>query len=184
MTVLESATGIRGMFHDVLRDADGRVVWDRGWQKNVIVADARRLLATFLHGSAPAAIGIKGVQVGAGLPAWDSPPGPPTPTASQAALVNPLFTLAVGAPLPAGSDLRIEYLKPASEDTTKDPTNRLQIFARFGPDVPPATQPITLREFGLVGELDGTDVLINYRTHQAIAKDPTSALERTIWLVL
>jgi len=40
-----------------------------------------------------------------------------------------------------------------------------------------------LREFGLIASLDGVPVLINYRTHPAIAKDPVSTLERTIWLV-
>lgn len=178
------AAGFSGKFHDVLRAADGRVVWDRGWQKNVIVADARRLLATFLHGTAPAAVGIKGVRVGTGLPQWDSPPGTPAPSPNQTALVTPIYTMEVGATLPAGSELRIEYLEQASDNTTTTPTNRLQIYARFGPNIPPAGAPVTLREFGLVGSLSGSDVLINYRTHQAIAKDPTSTLERTIWLVL
>jgi hypothetical protein len=184
MTALEMAGGIRGMYHDVLLDADGGVLWDRGWDKNVIVDGARRLLATFLHGEAPKAAGIRGLQVGTGLPQWDSLPAPPPPTPLQGQLVTPIFTLAAGVALPAGSDLRIEYLVPSSDDTTNEPTNRLQIFARFGPDVPPAANPVTLREFGLAGQLDGADVLINYRTHQAIAKDPTSTLERTIWLVL
>ena len=170
------AAGFHGMFHDVLRDAGGAVVWDRGWQKNVIVTDARRLLAGFLHGAPTTADPIQGLRVGTGLATWDSPPGPPTPAASQAALVTPVHTL------PVGPNLRIEYLDNAG-NTTATITNRLQIFATFGANVP-ATTPVTLREFGLVARLGGTDVLVNYRTHQAIAKDPASTLERTIWLVL
>jgi hypothetical protein len=34
-----------------------------------------------------------------------------------------------------------------------------------------------------VGRLNSTDVMINHVRHVAIAKDPTSTLERTIWLV-
>jgi hypothetical protein len=52
------------------------------------------------------------------------------------------------------------------------------------PPWPDANHPTsTLREFGLVASLGGSDVLVNYRIHTAIAKDPTSSLVRTIWLV-
>lgn len=166
--------GLRGMFRDTLRDERGRVVWRRDWQKNVIVADARRLLAGLLRG-APSTLGIKGLRVGSGNPSWDST-GPPAPSPTQAALVAPVHTLGVGP------DLRIDYLDSAGNPSVS-PTNRLQIFGTFQANVPPGG-PHTLREFGLVATLNGTDVLINYRTHEAIAKDPTSKLERTIWLVL
>jgi hypothetical protein len=48
---------------------------------------------------------------------------------------------------------------------------------------PPYHSAPTLREFGLVATLNGSEVLLNYRTHPAIAKDPVSTLDRTIWLV-
>jgi hypothetical protein len=52
------------------------------------------------------------------------------------------------------------------------------------PNWPDANHPTsTLREFGLAAQLNGVTVLINYRTHPAIAKDPASTLERTVWLV-
>jgi len=169
------------MYCDVLRDAGGRVRWDRSWQKNTIVTDCRRLLASFLRGAPTATLGIKGLQVGAGLAAWDQPPGPPPPTAGQVALVDPQpFTVSV-------EDLQIDFLNPTTDSVSADPTNRLQIVAalRRGvpswPDAHHATS--TLREFGLVGELNGATVLINYVTHPAIVKDPSSTLERTIWLV-
>jgi hypothetical protein len=41
----------------------------------------------------------------------------------------------------------------------------------------------TLREFGLVGKLGGSTVLINEVRHAAIVKDPESTLVRTIQLV-
>ena len=81
--------------------------------------------------------------------------------------------------------LQIDYLAGATVSAT--PTNRLQIKATLGPNVP--TWPdaghstSSLREFGLVGKIDGADVLINYVRHPVITKDPASSLERTIWLV-
>jgi hypothetical protein len=172
---------LQGMYRDVLRDAAGRVTWDRGWQKNAIVTDCRRLLAGFMRGSPTGAVGIQGLQVGIGLPAWDQPPGPPPPSAGQVALVDPHpFTV-------LAADLQIDFLNLTTDSVSPEPTNRLQIVASLGPGVPSwpdadhATS--TLREFGLVGQLDGATVLINYVTHPAIVKDPTSTLERTIWLV-
>jgi hypothetical protein len=173
--------GLRGMFSDELIDAGGRVYWQSGWRKNTIVVDCRRLLASFMHGAPVAAAGIQGLNVGAGLAAWDNPPGPPPPGPTQANLVDG-FPFTVLPP-----DLAIDFLDPATGNISVTPTNRIQIVATLGPGKP--TWPdlhhptITLREFGLVGQLAGNPVLINYVTHPAIVKDPTSTLKRTIWLV-
>lgn len=175
----ESVTvGLYGMFRDVVRDASGRVTWESDWVKNVIVTDCRRLLAGFMRGAPTAALGIQGMQVGAGSPLWDAPPGPPVPSPAQVALVDPSpFTV------PPAS-LTMSYLAGTAVSVT--PTDRLQIFATLGPGVPPwpdgSHSSSTLREFGLVARLDGVPVLINYRPHAAIPKDPFSTLERTIWL--
>jgi hypothetical protein len=166
------------MFRDVLRDASGRVLADRGWKKNAIVTNCHVVLASFIRG-APATTGIAGLSVGAGLAAWDLPPGPPDPSPTQAALVDPNPFL-----VPPAS-LKIDFLNGGV--VTATPTGKLQIVATLGPGVP--TWPdanhatITLREFGLVATLSGAHVLLNYRTHPAIVKDPTSTLTRTIWLV-
>lgn len=174
MATSETVTeGLHGMFRDVLRDAGGRVTWDSGWQKNVIVTDCRRLLAGFMRG-APASAGIQGLQVGRGDPNWDVT-GPPAPVDTQAALVDAApFTV-------PRAQLQVDFLAGAA--VSGAPTNRLQIVATLGPGVPPWLPAPTLREFGLVAQLAGGNVLINYRTHPAIAKDPVSTLERTIWLV-
>ena len=168
---------LSGMFRDVLRDAHGRVTHESDWQRNVIVDDCRRLLATFVHNT-PGTIGVKGLRVGAGLAAWDTVP-PPAPVPATAALVDPSPFLVPPA------NLKIDYLDPASV-VTATATNRIQIVATLPagmPSWPDATHTTaTLREFGLVGSLAGADVLINYRVHTAIAKDPTSTLVRTIWL--
>ncbi len=174
---------LRGMYHDVLRDAAGRVIWESERKHNTIVTDCRRLLAGFMHGTPTTVGGIQGLRVGAGLVAWDQPPGPPPPNPAQTALVDPNpFTVLLAS-------LQIDYLQLASETVSASPTSRVRIIATLGPGVPPWPDGLpqhpapTLREFGLIGQLNATTVLINYVSHPAIVKDPTSTLERTIWLV-
>jgi hypothetical protein len=166
------------MFRDVLRDARGRVVWATPWVKNAIVTDCRRLLAGFVRGAPTVTLGIQGLQVGAGLASWDAT-GPPPASPAQVSLVDPFpFTV-------PGASLQLDFL--AGSVVSATPTNRLQVRATLGPGVPPWPDgnhaDITLREFGLQAQLDGSPVLINYRPHPAIPKDPVSTLERTIWLV-
>jgi hypothetical protein len=168
---------LSGIFRDVVRDPHGRITHETPWQKNVIVDDCRRLLATFMH-NVPATVGIAGMQIGAGLAAWDvAPPAAPVPATANLVDPNPFLV-----PL---ANLVIAYLDAAS-NVTAAPTNRIQIVATLPAGMPPwpdanhATS--TLREFGLAGTLGGAPVLINYRIHTAIAKDPTSTLVRTIWL--
>jgi hypothetical protein len=169
-----------GRFQDILLDADDNQLWRRAWQSNVIVVDCRRLLTGFLRGAPTVSQGIIGLLVGAGLEAWDAPPGLPTPDPSQNSLVDPHPFL-----LPR-ADLKFDFLTGAVVSTS--PTVKLQIVAELGPNNPPWPDAnhssSILREFGLVAQLDGTNVLINYRNHPAIDKDPTSTLERTIWLEL
>jgi hypothetical protein len=167
---------LHGMYRDILRGPDGRLIIDRGWQKNTIVVDFRRILAS-MTGGVPA-LGIQGLAVGAGLAAWDAT-SPPEPSPSQVALEDPHPYV-----LPA-IDLKIDFIDGGV--ITSTPTNNLQIIARFGPGSPPWPDrnhaSASLREFGLMGELDRSPVLINYITHPVIHKDPASTLERTIWLV-
>ena len=166
----------QGRYRDILRDARGRVIWDRGWSSNAILVDCRRLLATFMRGGG--ALGIQGLAVGAGLAAWDAaPPAPPAGT--EVALIDPNpFTV------PTAS-LAFTFLNGNVPSAT--PTNRLQIVATLGPNVPPWPDANhaagNLREFALVAQLGGSPVLVNMVRHPVIAKDPLSTLERTIWLV-
>ena len=168
---------IRGMYRDVLTSPDGRVVWDRGWKKNTIVVDCHRLLAGFVGGGSPS-LGIQGLRAGQGSDSWDQT-SPPLPVPAQKALVDPNPFL-----VPRAS-LQIDFLDGAT--VTATPTPRLQIVATLGPNVPswPDVNHATgnLREFGLVGKLNGVETLINYVTHPVIVKDPLSTLTRTIWLV-
>lgn len=167
---------LRGMYHDVLTDREGRIVWDRGWCRNTIVTDCRSLLAGLMGGPV-ASLGIQGLRVGQGLDAWDLT-SPPTPTPAQKAMVDPNSFLVKGT-------LKIDFLDAGT--VTNKPTNRLQIVATLGPNVPswPDANHASgnLREFGLVGKLGPDETLINYVTHPVIVKDPASTLTRTIWLI-
>jgi hypothetical protein len=177
----QPADGLHGRFRDVVRDPDGRIRHDAGWRPNAIVTDFRRLLAGFVHGAPVTVTGITGLRVGAGRPEWDDPPGPPTPGPEVRALADPNpFTV-------ARAELQLDFVDPVTGAPSAAPTRSVQIRASLGPNVPPwpdgAHATSTLREFGLVATLQGTEVLLNYRTHPAIAKDRASTLERTVWLV-
>ena len=177
MPPIETPTAaLSGRYHDVLRNAGGHITWDRGWHSNAIVGNCRRLLASFVRGD-PGTAGVVGLWLGAGLASWDGT-GPPPATSGQTDLVDP------NPHLVGPASLQIDFLTAGTVSAT--PTSRIQIQATIDPGVPPwpdANHPsANLREFGLVGELDGTPVLINYVTHPVIAKDPSSTLERTIWL--
>jgi hypothetical protein len=177
MSPTEQVGPLSGRYHDVLRDPTGRVVWDHGWRSNAIVGDCRRLLAAFLRG-APASTGLVGLQIGAGRSEWDAL-GTPAATPAQTALVDPHpFTV------PA-ADLQLHFLDV--DTVVSRPSTRLQVHADLGPNVPDwpdgaSHQLANLREFGLVAELDGEQILVNYVTHPVIAKDRDSTLQRTIWL--
>jgi hypothetical protein len=177
----EDVTGkLRGMYCDVLRNAAGQVTWESGWRPNVIVVDCRRLLAGLMR-SAAGTLGIQGLQVGAGNPAWDQA-GTPAANPNQTSLEDTQ---------PHTQPVTFDYVDEATGAPTGSPTRRLQIRAVLGTADPPWPEPgpnpahptRTLREFGLVGSLNGSTVLINYVRHPAIVKDPASTLERTIWLV-
>ena len=168
----------RGLFRDRLIDSTGNTIWQRDWRSNTIVADCRRLLAAFVHGAPSTSMGIQGLLVGAGLDAWDTG-GTLSPAGSETQLLDPNPFLVDGV------NIQLDYLQGDTISTT--PTNRIQIVATLGPSIPdwPDGNHTTgnLREFGLVADLNGAPVLINYVTHSVIAKDQTSTLERTIWLV-
>jgi hypothetical protein len=184
-----AATELHGMYRDVITNAGGNVTFDSGWKKNIILDGFRRLLASFARGPSPTgpqstALGIDSLLIGAGLAAWDTPPGPPPPDATRTTLYDANGFAVPHNPQP-NADFQIDFLQGGTVAGTQ--TNALQIVVRLAPAVPPwpdANHPTrTLREFGLVGLLNGAPVLLNHVTHPAIVKDPTSTLERTIWLV-
>jgi hypothetical protein len=172
-----AAPGLRGYFRDRLIDAKGRVIREDKVRSNAIVADCRRILASFMAGGG--ALGIQGMLFGAGNPVWD---GGALPAASPATtqLVDPAPFL-----VPAAA-LQIDFVDDGGV-VVAGPTNRLQIVATLGAGEPPWPDgghvSGALREFGIAGELGGIQRLINYVIHPVINKDPASTLERTLWLV-
>ncbi len=177
MPVPDTATNnLHGRYRDVLKNERGQVLFDSGWHANLIVNDCRRLLAAFAKGET-GVLGIQELRVGAGSPAWDD--RPEKPAAMDVALVDANYYTVKRV------DLTIDYLDDTGALSTQV-TNRLQIAVKLGPKIPswPDSKHAsgTLREFGLVGQIGSTPFLINVVRHAAITKDPSSTLERTIWL--
>ncbi len=170
------AAELRGFWRDRILHPGGAVTGGPV-RSNAIVLDCRRILASFVAG-APS-LGIQGLQFGTGLAAWDVD-GPQPAGPGQVALVDPNpFT-------EPAADMALDFVDDLGA-VVAGPTNRLQIVATLGPGDPPWPDPNhiagSLREFGLIGDLNGTPALINYVTHPVINKDPASTLERTLWLV-
>ena len=160
-------TTATGEHRDVLRDADGRIVWVREWEHNVIVTSLRSLLAALVKGDSQGhAIGWW--AVGSGALAWDSPPGAPADAVRQgySRLVAEVGRKAV----PAGA---MAFLGGSF-------TNQLEIISSFTTaDVPVGP----LREFGVYGggtAAANSGVLINHRVHPRIDMQPGFTLERTL----
>ena len=166
---------LKGIYRDCLRSPRGEVISDSGWRSNMIVLRCRTLLSGFLKNDT--ALGIQALQVGKGDPSWDTTP-PPLPDP------NTLNALTDAAPfeMPV-AQLTLEYLDP-NDNVIATPSNRLQITATLGPNVPPSPPaPFPLREFGLFGSLGGTRYMIDYIRHPLIEKDATTTLERKVRLI-
>jgi len=168
-----SELAIKGIYRDRLLDAAGQVIFDSGWKSNLIVARCRVLLASFMNNEA-AARGIQKLQVGQGLPEWDTTP-PPAPDPNTTKLVdNAPFEIQL-------ADLTIQYLNE-SDAVVQGPTNRLQIIVTLGPGKPP-TDNYPLREFGLFGKLGNDFYMIDYIRHPLIVKSSSVTLERRVRLI-
>jgi hypothetical protein len=188
-----AGTELHGMYRDVLSQG-GVVISDSGWKKNLILNGFRTLLASFAHGKSAAvpvsdALGIQEVRFGIGVPAWDLALPPADPTRNTLTDVTPFsvprFLPPPAAPGTINPDFTITFIQGGVVAATE--TNVVEITATLPPGSPPwpdAGHPTsTLREFGLVGQLDGAPVLLNHVAHVGIAKDPTTTLTRTIRLV-
>jgi hypothetical protein len=158
-----------GEHRDVLRGPDGRVVWVREWEHNVIVTSLRSLLAALVKGD-PQGHAVGWWAVGAGGVSWDAPPGPPADSTRQTFthLVSEVGRKAI----PGGA---IAFLGGAF-------TNKLEIISSFTTaDVPAGP----LREFGLFAGgsvAANSGVLLNHRVHPRIDMQPGFTLERTLHL--
>lgn len=170
---------IRGIYRDILKGADGRLVFDSGWTSNTIVDRCRILLAGFMKNEPTEPTdGVRYLAVGRGLETWDTDGAPAPDPASTTDLENRF-----NPPLPL-ADLDLDYLDQ-NADVVVGPTNRLQITARLEPGYPTPVAPLStypLREFGLFGRFSGTDYIINLIRHPVIHKDQSATLIRVVRL--
>ena len=172
----ESSTRIRGIYHDVLYDPEGRILEDRGWCSNTILDGCRLLLAGFMRNET--AGGITGLAVGQGDPAWDTAGTPAPNPATTTGLVsryNPIIPF---------SALEVVYLDQNDQIVT-GPSMRLQMTATLVPGYPAPTAPLSsyaLREFGLLAVLNGSEMMINNIRHPVLHKEEASTLIRVIRL--
>ena len=165
---------IKGVYRDILQGPDGQLIWDRGWQPNTIVADCRVLLARLIESNA-----IHHMAFGQGLEAWDKD-GAPAPDDTTAQLEDKLYQTVIDK-----KDLNITYLDDNDQEVKDRPTNRLQITATLGQNYPAPIPPETtypLREFGLFGQHNNQNYMINCVRHPVIPKGAATTLIRVVRL--
>ena len=171
-------TFIKGIYRDVLKAGDGRIIYDSGWNSNAIVNRCRILLSGFMKNEATQ--GIQYLAVGQGQEQWDTT-GAPAPDPAAADLIN-----RHNPPIPLG-ELALVYLDENENELpiSAGPTNRLQITSTLNPGYPPPIAPLKtypLREFGLFGKFGTTDYMIDAIRHPVIHKDESATLIRVVRL--
>lgn len=168
--------GLRGMYRDIIKDPENNIYRDSGWKSNTIVDRCRMLLAGFMRSDSSS--GIQFLAVGQGDPGWDEGEIQPADPATTTNLVNP------HTPPIAAADLDFTYLDHQDNPVT-GPTSRLQISVTLAPDYPPPLPESTtypLREFGLFGEFDDSNYMINSIRHPVIHKGAGATLIRVVRL--
>ena len=165
---------IKGIYRDRLRAPDGRLVFDSDWRSNMVVLKGRQLLAGFMKNEATAH-GIQVMKIGRGQASWDTTPPPAPDPKAITQLVDPTPFIVPGA------NVTLTYLTDL-DVPTPSVTNRLQITAVLGPGQPSAAS-YPMREFGLFGQLNGADFMIDYIRHPLIEKDGLVTMERKVRLI-
>lgn len=169
------SNNLKGIYRDIIKEPGIGTVYDSGWNSNAIVDQCRMLLAGFI--SQDSSAGVQYLAVGQGDQNWDDT-GIPITDPATTSLVRPHMPPIVHA------ELDFIYLDSANNPTV-GPTNRLEISATLAPNYPPPLVGMTtfpLREFGLFGQYDGTDFMINCIRHPVIHKGATATLIRTVRL--
>ncbi|HUX76173.1 MAG TPA: hypothetical protein VMY40_05990 [Anaerolineae bacterium] len=166
---------IKGCYHDVLTDSQGRVQWEDGWRPNLIVQPCSVLLAALMKGH-PALQGILYWAVGRGEKDWDALCPSPRPDDTH---------LAAEIARQALTPEQIVYLDDADQESDV-PTNCLEITAEFKGEDLVSNGFQSLREFGLFGG-DATGApdsgfMIDYVIHPRIDLSPGDTLERKLRL--
>lgn len=184
----QNGISIKGIYRDLLKGPDSRVIFDSGWRSNTIVQQCKVLIAGFMKNGSPS--GIQCLAVGKGKEEWDTqwntanPPGPASDTVTNLEnRYSPPITVPPVSPVPGQEYLEISYLDESDKVSGKV-TNRLQIKATLNPGYPAPIQfnAYPLREFGLFGSFGGKDYMINCVRHPVIYKDASATLVREIKL--
>ncbi|MCZ6673542.1 MAG: hypothetical protein O7C75_11470 [Verrucomicrobia bacterium] len=173
---MQKISNIRGIYRDILKGKEGDTRYDSGWVSNAIVDKCRVLLAGFMKNES--SNGIQYLAVGKGLEQWDTTGAPAPDPVNITALENKFM------PTIPVSELQLAYLDE-NEAEVAGPTHRLQITATLNPAYPEPIPPgntYPLREFGLFGQLDSTDFMIDVIRHPVIHKDASSTLIRVVRL--
>lgn|SRR5690554_4758871 len=161
-----------GLFRDVLLGPDGRAVWARGWQPNLIVAGLRSLLAALVKGDEQAAP-VTYWAVGSGDPSWD---GGTLPSDDARRSRASLYRETGRKAIPSGG---IVFVGGTF-------TNQIEISVEFTTDdVLGGGADWQLREFAVFagGTLAaGSGVMLNHRIHPRIDLQPGFTLQRTLRL--
>lgn len=177
---------IKGEYKDILT-RKGAVIENRGWKSNTIVPDYGKFLAALMKRDFATDVGIEYIAVGAGSKTW------------QTFYDRVIEFFSGNGSLIKGNGywvwaknidvVDISYLKE-NNDITTDITNKLQILANFGENMPSNTETLSFEEFALLGrgtKSGGSTIemfFINYVNHDnaPISKVPTMTLDRTIRL--
>jgi hypothetical protein len=173
-----SGSLIEGIYRDRLIGPNNRELFDSGWKSNMIVLRCRVLLAGFMKNEESAG-GIRLLKVGSGDADWDNLAQPPKPDPNS---LNDLVKTALTIPV---TQLTLEYLNAKTSDPSPNqkPTNCIQISATLGPGQPAGADPFPLREFGLFGQMNDEEFMIDYIRHPLIEKDSLMTLERKVRLI-
>jgi hypothetical protein len=166
---------LEGRYHDVVRDADDRVVSNRGWHSNAITYGAWTVVTALLRND-PNLRGLLFCAVGSGDVAWDRAPPSSGASAGRTRLRAEVDRRAL-----AESDF--VYLDPRG-NAARGPTDRLEVTARFA--WPQGSK--VLREFGLFGgdatATVNTGYLMNYVMHPVISLAAGQTLTRRVRFTL
>jgi hypothetical protein len=169
---MTTENGPFGEYRDVLRDATGREVWARDWQRNLIVDGLRKLLAALVKGD-PQGAKLGYWAVGSGDVSWD---GGTVPSDASRRVRSQLYTETARLPLTAG---QITFVGGTF-------TNRLDVTTQITTaNIPGGPATWSLREFGVFGggtAAANSGVLINHRIHPRIDMQAGFTLQRTLRL--
>jgi hypothetical protein len=161
-----------GEYRDVLLGRHNEVIWERDWERNLIVDGLRKLLAALVKGDNQGAP-IAWWAVGTGDDAWDQGSVPADATRRTFAKL-----------------VKETARKPVAQQQIKffggTFTNQLEVSQDFvAADIPGGPLTWRLREFGLfAGGSAAADsgVLINHRIHPRIDLQSGFTLKRTLRL--